>query len=213
MRFNNIDIYSEYNRELTDMIRKESSHIIDMYLRLLKYYDNSHCKKLNISCNEKAARPYIASIRNGYIRLHMPFCPALFSALSSAERSLFYLDLISCSVIYIGMQWEWNLPYFDAIRSRIIASNFKNQWIHGKPSPSPDRQKHACLKIVQTIDEASIFLIITHDKKVMKKILITVIEPVFWIYRQYLGQIRWTASDRLEIAGHKGEIIFEACDL
>lgn len=213
MRFNNIDIYSEYDHELTDMIRKESSHIIDMYLRLLKYYDNNHCKKLNISCNEKAMHPYISSLRNGYIRLHMPFCPGCFLSLPSSEKSLFYLNLISSSILYVGAQWDWNLPYFDGIRRHILASNFRNQWIHGKPSPSPDRNKHAHLRIVQTIDEAGIFLVITHDKKVIKKIQVTTAEPVFWIYRQYLGHIRWIDSSRLEIYGKTGEIIFEVCGL
>lgn len=213
MRFNNIDICSEYDHELTDMIRIESSHIIDMYLRLLKYYENAHCKKLNISCNEKAVHPCISSRRNGYIRLHMPFCPNRFSSLSPSQKSLFYLDLINSSISYLGMQWDWNLSYFTGIHRSILASNFKNQWIHGKPSPSPDRHKQACLKIVQTIDEAVVFLIITQDRKVTKKITVTTAEPVFWIYRQYLGQIRWIDSGRLEIAGKTGEILFEACGL
>lgn len=213
MRFNNIDIYSEHDHELTDMIRKESSHIIDMYLRLLKYYDNSHCKKLNICCNEKIMHPYISSRRNGYIRLHMPFCPGRFSSLSPPEKSLFYLNLISSSILHIGAQWDWNLSYFDGIRCHILASNFKNQWMHGKPSPSPDRSKRAYLKIVQTIDRAGIFLVITQNKRVTKKIQVTTAEPVFWIYRQYLGHIRWIDSSHLEIAGKAGEIIFEVCDL
>lgn len=213
MRFNNIDICSEYDHDLTEKIREESSPIIDMYLRLLKYYENAHCKKLNISCNEKAARPYISSRRNGYIRLHMPFCPGRFSSLPSSEKSLFYLELINSSILYLGVKWDWNLPYFDGIRRSILASNFKNQWMHGKPSPSPDRHKQAHLRIVQSIDETGIFLIITQNKRVTKKIPVTTSEPFFWVYRQYLGQIRWIDSGSLEIAGKEGEIFFEACGL
>lgn len=44
MRFNNIDIHSSNDSGLTELMRKESSHIIDMYFRLLKFYDNGNCK-------------------------------------------------------------------------------------------------------------------------------------------------------------------------
>ncbi len=213
MRFNNIDIYSEYNYELTETMRKESAHIIDMYLRLLKFYDNDHCKKLNISCNEKANRLYIRSSRNGYISLQIPFSPDKFTPLPPKEKSCFYLSLIHQSILYIGAKWGWNLRYFDFLQSCIISSNFKNQWMHGKPSKSCCMDKSAQLRIVQTINNADIFLIITQKRKVTKKIPVAETEPVLWKYRPYLGTIRWIGNDSLIVYGKEGQIIFETSDV
>ncbi len=210
MRFNKIDIHSEYNDELTETMRKESAHIIDMYLRLLKYYDNDHCRKLNISCNEKTSRPYIRSSLNGYISLQAPFFPDQFFLLTPTGKSCFYLSLIHQSVMYIGSRWGWNLPYFTFIQGCIISSNFKNQWMHGKPSKSCNIDKSAQLRIVQTIDKANISLVITQKRKVIKKMLVTETEPVPWAYRPYLGTIHWTGIDSLTVCGREGQIIFEA---
>lgn len=213
MRFNNIDIHSSNDSGLTELMRKESSHIIDMYFRLLKFYDNGNCKKLNISCHEKALRFCIISDRNGYITLQAPFCQNRFLSLSPKEKSCFYLNLIHRSVIFIGTQWGWNLEYFDFIRRQIISSNFKNQWIHGKPSLSPLPNKIAYLRTVQTINEASIFLIVTQNLQTIRKIPVAVTEPTFWTYRQYLGKICWINDSQLQVVGKEGQIIFEASGL
>ena len=213
MRFNNIDIRSENDSELTETIRSESSHIIDMYLRQLKFYDNDNCKKLNISCNEKISHPFIQSCQNGNISLQMPFHSSHFQSLSPKEKSYFYLNLIHQSILFIGKQWGWNLPYFDFLRNDIISRNYKNQWMYGKPFQFLSENKFASLRVVQTIDRAVISLIITQNKKVIHKIELIKTEPSFWIYRQYLGEIQWISRDCLKVYDKNGKVIFDVTQI
>lgn len=208
MRFNNIDIQSETNTELTETIRKESAHIIDMYFRLIKFYENDQCRKLNIFCHDTIQFPHIISTRNGYVSLRIPFETDKFLSLSENEKSLFYLNIIHKSVRYIGRKWGWNLPYFDFIRQTIISDNFKNQWAYGKPSPCPGLEKKAVLRITQTIREAVILLIIIENRVVTGKIPVVTTPPTPWHYRQYLGNIRWIDSSHLEIIDKGGRTIF-----
>lgn len=208
MRFNNIDIKSETSRELTETIRKESAHIIDMYFRLIKYFENDHCRKLNISCNDTVRYPRIVTSRNGYISLQIPFCPSELLSLSGNEKSHFYLNIIHKSVRYVGRKWGWNLQYFDFIRRTIISNNFKNQWAYGKPSRCPEQNRSAVLRITQTIKETAVLLIITENQTVTDKIPVATTAPTFQHYRQYLGDIRWTDGRHLEIIDKGGQIIF-----
>lgn len=208
MRFNNIDIIFETSRELTETIREESAHIIDMYFRLVKYFDNDHCRKLNIFCSDRVRHPCITSTHNGYVSLLIPFYSGEFLSLSENEKSLFYLNTIHASVRYIGREWGWNLQYFDFIRHTIISGNFKNQWVHGKPSRCPGLNKSAALRITQTITEAVILLVITENKSVTGKIPVATTAPTFRHYRQYLGDVRWLNGSYLEIVDKGGQIIF-----
>ncbi len=211
MRLKNINIYAsnyrtpEETKLATGLIRNESAHISEMFERLMRYYDNENCRKLNLVCDETADRIMLEDYGNGFPIVHMPFRFKEYCALRlDIQKSCFWLDLICGAIAYVSSIWNWDMGFFDLIRERVIASGFKNIWRYGKYAPSPLGLKNAAIRVEQDIHSTKVYLVILKGRAEQKRFLIQETEPPFYKYTDWLGEIHWTDEERLEVTTARG---------
>lgn len=129
MRFNSINIYSAYRGEesetkcITRLIRDDSAHVCDLYLRLLHYYDNNHCKSLNIACDENSKEIFLEKFYEGFPIVHIPFSLDDYKKLEGISISEYWLSVIIQAIEYVGNLWGWDLDFFESISLKV-----KNQF-------------------------------------------------------------------------------------
>ena len=127
MRFNSINIYSDENKDgsrkkaITRMLRHDSDKVIDKYLELLKYYDNKHCKSLNIACNENIDEIYLQPFADGYPVLHYPFDLSYYQTLDAESIDKYWLDIVHESIRFVADKWKWDFSIFEDIYNRVLA--------------------------------------------------------------------------------------------
>lgn len=216
MRFKAINIYSENmdtpeeTKCLTGVLRNDSAHISEMYERLIKYYDNSHCKQLNIACDVNAAEYSVTSFGDGFPVLSMPFDLNAYRALQGAEISRFWVKVISESIRFVGTLWGWEQAFFEGIPERIEELGFVNEYRYGKYVKSPYDSRKAVLWVRQCLENTKIFLTVYLGRSEIERILVKETEPPVFQYFKYLGNIEWTSENNINIvSAFGGEVLFE----
>ena len=124
MRFCSINIYSgeekdgDRKRKLTGMLRRDSDHVVDLYLQSFKYYNNDICISLNIECDEKIDTPFVEPkiLQKGYPVLHIPFDLNNYCAIS--DKSSHWMKVIRDSIDYVCELWDWDKSFFDDVYGR-----------------------------------------------------------------------------------------------
>lgn len=216
MRFKYINIYSSYagssekTKSLTRMFRNDSAHVSELYERLMKYYDNSCCKQLNIACDINSREYYVEDLSEGFPVVHIPFDLKIYKSLKGIEISRFWLKAISDTINYVGMLWGWNLDFFKSIPEKIEKLNFKNSYKYGKYVKASDSKRNAAIWVEQNLNSTSVYLIIFEGRKELRRILVKETEPPEFCYSKFLGNIVWTSGQDIRIISKFGsEVIFE----
>jgi hypothetical protein len=124
MRFCSINIYSgedkdgDRKRKLTGMLRQDSDHVVDLYLKCFKYYNNDICISLNISCDENTDTPFVEPnmLQKGYPVLHIPI--DLEKYFETTDKSSYWEKTIFDAINYVCDLWNWDKTFFEDAYSR-----------------------------------------------------------------------------------------------
>ena len=126
MRFCSINIFSgeqfdgNRKKELTQVLRNDSDCVVDAYLKSFKYYDNTNCVSLNISCDEDINKAFIEEFSKGYPILHIPFDLNEYIKVQECNKNKFWLNVIYDSIKYVSNVWDWEQTFFDDVYNKCL---------------------------------------------------------------------------------------------
>ncbi|SEK22477.1 hypothetical protein [Ruminococcus albus] len=166
MRLKDINIFcrSDDKQEDTKLVRSESAHVADMFVKLMRYYENDSCKMLNI-CMDAFADSESLEQQESFPILHIPFDNCSYLSLDNSEKSSFWLRTIMDAVQFYGGERGWDMSFFERVKKQIAESGFVNHFRYGKYVTSPDKKHKAAVEVEQSINCAKLYLVIYKGRK------------------------------------------------
>lgn len=200
MRFKSINVWSK----TTVVLRNESGHIVDLYVRLLGYYNNETCKQLNIFCEDNldtiCFEPrYVpnAPDYSGFPIIHMPFPYDEYYRMSDLEKSCFWLDFLHRAIEYVCEYWGWDRAPFLETEQKVREAGYINEYRWGKYIKSPSKTYTAYRWFRQDIHSAKFILRIRKGKNEVANALLDETEPRIYNYYNWPGILEWESDERL----------------
>lgn len=213
MRFKHINIYGRcsvvHDRVLTVLLRNDSAHVSELYERLLKYYDNDHCKQLNIACDTGAEKVSLHPSADGFAEAVVPFRTADYGALTDTEKSRFWLETIQLAICHAADLWGWDMSVFTRVAQAVEDAGVVNCWRYGRAAGSPDKLYTAAVWVEQDIRSTRIFLVLQKSRTEVQRILLKETEPPAHAYMQWLGCVEWEDVQNILVRRkNDGKVLF-----
>lgn len=183
----------------------ETRNISAMFERLFGKMKTKECWKILVECVESIGEERVLNF-SGVYTVQVKFNYANFSDSNDYEKRQKTLELIMEGVKIIAKSEGWSLEPFETVFSKIVESNYSNEWIWKKAVKSADKKYSAEIFCQHGVKSIDIYIII-RDKKgteINRRKIISEL-PHEFAYAKHLGELKWVDVNEIALLNKKGD--------